>query len=134
MVCCHISVTRLANCFHNVPWCRLYLFHKPLRNQRVMVLVRELVNLTSIEIQEQMEQKLDRMGRKSMTRRAFMHFQNGVREQCIDRANIVHAERQYKQLCSKKIFQYLRMASYRACLLRRVYNRRCQVFDFTISL
>lgn len=99
-----------------------------------MVLVRELVNLTSIEIQEQLDQKLDRMGRKSVTRRAFINFQKGVREQCIDRANVVRAERQYRQHGCKKIFKYLRMAAYRACIMRRAYNRQCQVFDFMITL
>lgn len=69
-----------------------------------------------------------------MTRRAFINFQKGVREQCIDRANVVYAVKQYRQNCCKKIFQYLRMASYRACIMRRAYNRQCQVFDFMITL
>ncbi|KAG0604409.1 hypothetical protein M758_10G169900 [Ceratodon purpureus] len=79
--------------------------------------------LRDLILKEQLEQKLDRMGRRAVTRRAFINFEKGVREQCINRANAVHAVRHFRQHGCRKIFYYLRMASYRSCLIRRAFEK-----------
>ncbi|XP_073396167.1 uncharacterized protein [Physcomitrium patens] len=84
---------------------------------------RELQELLS---KEQWDQKLDRMGRRAMTRRAFSNYQNGVREQCIDRANMVRAISKHKHTGCKKVFYLLRMATCRSCILRQLNVAQCQ--------
>lgn len=69
-----------------------------------------------------------------MARRAFINLQKGVREQCIDRANVVRADKHYRMHGCKVILHYLRIASYRACVMRRAYDQRCQVLNIMFFL
>ena len=81
-----------------------------------------------------MDQKVLSMGRKAMCRRFFVRFQEGVREQCIDVANQKHALRQYRTYCCKRIMQVLRVATHRACLIRKAYERQCKVWTRTFLI
>lgn len=82
--------------------------------------------LRDLILKEQLDQKLDKMGRKAVVRRAFINFQLGVSEQCIDRTHTVHAKKLYRHHCCKKIFYYLRMATQRASVIRRALDRHCK--------
>lgn len=99
--------------------------------QTAIVHYEKLANLNYSAWQEQMEEKVEKMGRQAMCRRILSHFQEGVREKCIDKANEAHAARQYRLICCRKIMHILRMATHRACLIRRAYDRQCKVHDFT---
>ncbi|KAG0609891.1 hypothetical protein M758_7G021800 [Ceratodon purpureus] len=79
--------------------------------------------LRDLILKEQLDQKLDRMGRKAVIRRAFINLQLGVKEQCIDRANTVQARKLYRRHCCKKISYYLRMATQRSSVIRRAHDR-----------
>lgn len=99
--------------------------------QTAIVHYEKLANLNYSAWQEQMEEKVERMGRQAVCRRILSHFQEGVREKCIDKANEAHAMRHYRLSCCRKIMHVLCMATHRACLIRRAYDRQCKVRDFT---
>ncbi|XP_024384287.1 uncharacterized protein [Physcomitrium patens] len=82
--------------------------------------------LRNLIIKEQFDQKLDRMGRKSVVRRAFIHFQMGVRDQCVDTANAEKAIRLYRLHCCKRLFLKLRLGAYRASAIRKAADKHKQ--------
>lgn len=110
--------------------CLWYFLVYASQNRRLIAaLLVRLSVLFFLEIQEHLDQKLDRMGRKTVIRRAFMHFQVEVREKFIDRENTEHARKLYRHHCCKKTLFYLRRATHRASVIRRAIDRHCKVFD-----